>query len=141
MSIYADSSFLVSLYLPDVHSRTAQRHMAKHPRVWLTALHRAEWAHALAQAVFHKRISHDEAQQVYSVFAADRERGPWFEREFPLIAFETCAQLAARYGSRLGLGTLDTLHVACALELQCSEFWTFDQRQARLARTVGLKLP
>ena len=140
MSIYADSSFLVSLYLPDVHSREARRRMSKRPQISLTALHGAEWAHALAQAVFQQRISHDEARQLYSAFAGDRERGPWLQREFPLIAFETCAQLATRHGARLGLGTLDTLHVACALELQASQFWTYDQRQAKLARTVGLKI-
>ena len=37
------------------------------------------------------------------------------------------------------MGTLDTLHVACALELGAERFWTFDARQAKLARAVGLK--
>jgi predicted nucleic acid-binding protein len=31
------------------------------------------------------------------------------------------------------------LHVASALELKAERFWTFDERQKRLARTVGLK--
>jgi predicted nucleic acid-binding protein len=35
--------------------------------------------------------------------------------------------------------TLDTLHIACALELTAESFWTFDERQARLAKAVGLK--
>jgi predicted nucleic acid-binding protein len=34
--------------------------------------------------------------------------------------------------------TLDSLHVACALELKAERFWTFDERQARLAEAVGL---
>jgi hypothetical protein len=29
--------------------------------------------------------------------------------------------------------------VASALELKAERFWTFDERQKRLARTVGLK--
>jgi predicted nucleic acid-binding protein len=37
------------------------------------------------------------------------------------------------------VGTLDTLHVASALELGAERFWTFDERQAKLARAVGLK--
>jgi predicted nucleic acid-binding protein len=36
--------------------------------------------------------------------------------------------------------TLDSLHVACALELKAERFWTFDDRQARLAEAVGLNL-
>jgi predicted nucleic acid-binding protein len=34
--------------------------------------------------------------------------------------------------------TLDSLHVACALELKAERFWTFDDRQVRLAEAVGL---
>jgi len=41
--------------------------------------------------------------------------------------------------SALGTRTLDTLHVACALELKAERFWTFDQRQAKLAKAAGLK--
>ena len=40
------------------------------------------------------------------------------------------AQLARRHVARLGGRTLDTLHVASALELKAKQFWTFDERQA-----------
>jgi predicted nucleic acid-binding protein len=30
------------------------------------------------------------------------------------------------------------LHVACALEMNVQKFWTFDDRQAKLAEAVGL---
>jgi predicted nucleic acid-binding protein len=46
--------------------------------------------------------------------------------------------LARRYGPTLGVRTLDSLHVACALELRAKRFWTFDERQARLAEAAGL---
>jgi len=39
----------------------------------------------------------------------------------------------------LGMRTLDTLHVACAMELKAERFWTFDERQAKLARAKGLR--
>ena len=55
------------------------------------------------------------------------------------ISFDVCAQLARRHGANLGLRTLDTLHVASALELRAERFWTFDERQKKLARAVGLK--
>ena len=34
---------------------------------------------------------------------------------------------------------LDTLHVACAIELKAERFWTFDERQRKLAKAAGLK--
>ena len=49
-----------------------------------------------------------------------------------------CVDLARRYGPTLGVRTLDSLHVACALELGADKFWTFDERQAKLAEAVGL---
>ena len=62
----------------------------------------------------------------------------WQSTPFPHRAWETCVELARRFGPTLGVRTLDTLHVACALELKAQKFWTFDDRQARLAEAVGL---
>jgi predicted nucleic acid-binding protein len=59
----------------------------------------------------------------------------------PEQVFDVCADLARRHGSRLGVRTLDSLHVASALQLKAERFWTFDQRQAKLAKAEGLKTP
>ena len=139
MTIYADTSVFVSLYLPDAHSREAQQHMAEHPRVWLTPLHRAEWTHAIGQHVFQHKITSREAQSVYREFERDREAGVWMEIGLPERALEACIALARNRVARLGVRTLDTLHVAIALELQAEHFWTFDRRQAKLAEAEGLK--
>lgn len=140
MSIYADSSFFVSLYLTDVNSKEAQHRMSGRPRLWLTPLHRAEWTHAVARAVFRGAISNHEARQFYSNFEADRERGLWLEVEMPQIVFEVSVRLAKQYVPRVGGRTLDTLHVASALELGAERFWTFDERQSKLAKVAGLKV-
>lgn len=140
MSIYADSSFFASLYVSDQHSAQARRLTRRHAEIWLTPLHRAEWAHAVAQALHRSRISADQAQTVYRDFERDRASGFWLEMTLPEMAFERCVQLAQQYGAQLNSATLDTLHVASALELGAREFWTFDDRQAKLARAVGLRL-
>jgi len=139
LSVYADTSVFVSLYLPDAHSKEAQRHMASRPRVWLTPLHRAEWAHAIGQHVFQHKISPREAQSVYLEFERDREAGVWIEAAVPERSFEACITIARNRVAKLGVRTLDTLHVASALELGAGHFWTFDRRQARLAEAEGLK--
>lgn len=140
MSVYADTSVIVSLYLEDTHSSEADRLIASYPRPWLTPLHRAEWAHAIERQVFQKVLSRREAREIHAEFEKDRAGGIWVEATLPDSAFELCTELARRYGSRFGTRTLDTLHVASALELKADRFWTFDERQAKLARTVGLKL-
>ena len=140
MSIYVDTSFLVSLYVTDSHSVEAAQRMASHPKCWLTPLHRAEWAHAVERHVFQGQLSTREAQKLYVDFDKDRAGGVWVEVSLPELAFEVCAQLARRHAARLGSRTLDALHVACALELKAESFWTFDQRQAKLARAEGLRI-
>ncbi len=140
MSIYVDTSFLVSLYVTDSHSVEAVQRMASRPKCWLTPLHRAEWAHAVERHVFQGHLSTREVQKLYVDFDQDRAGGVWVEVSLPELAFEVCAQLARRHAARLGSRTLDALHVACALELKAESFWTFDQRQAKLARAEGLRI-
>lgn len=49
------------------------------------------------------------------------------------------AELSRAHSPKLGTRSLDVLHVASALELEMRFFVTYDQRQAGLARAVGLK--
>lgn len=114
--------------------------MALRPRVWLTPLHRAEWAHAIEQHVFQGQLSRREASEVLTQFEQDLAGGVWVEVRLPETAFALCAELARRHTARLGTRTLDALHVAAALELGASRFWTFDKRQARLARAEGFPM-
>ena len=139
MSTYADTSFLVSLYLTDTHTPEAEHRMASGQAVWLTPFHIAEWTHAVEQHVFWRALSRSEADHYHERFQQHRESGLWMEVAMPESAFAVCAQLARRHGAKLGLRTLDTLHVASALELKAERFWTFDERQKNLARAVGLK--
>ena len=139
MSAYADSSFVVSLYLTDIHSPEARRRVQGAPTLILTPLHRAEWAHALGQHQFRGTATSEVAQRAYAQFASDEAANLWRDAPLPENAFELCADLARRYGPKLGMRTLDTLHVACALELKADRFWTFDERQAKLAKAAGMK--
>jgi predicted nucleic acid-binding protein len=107
--------------------------------MWLTPFHRVEWAHAVAQNVFRRALSNQNATQLHSDFEADVRRGVWLEVAIPEATFETAIELARKHVPKLGCRTLDTLHVASALELGADEFWSFDSRQLKLARAAGLK--
>jgi len=140
LTVYADSSFFVSIYVEDSHSKAAERLLSSGARVWFTPLHYAECTHAVAQQVFHKNLTAAAAQQAYRYLEEDRAAGLWVEAEMPEGVFEICADLARRYGPRLGVRTLDSLHVACAVQSKAEQFWTFDERQAKLAKVTGLKI-
>jgi predicted nucleic acid-binding protein len=138
LNVYVDSSFLVSSYITDAHSPRADNCLARGFSIWITPFNHAELANAIYQQVFLKRLTLVEAQKVWGEFQRDYISGLWTPVEFPHRAWETCTDLARRHGPTLGVRTLDSLHVACALELKAERFWTFDERQARLAEAVGL---
>jgi predicted nucleic acid-binding protein len=140
LTVYADSSFFVSIYVQDAHTAAAKQLINSSHRLWFTPLHYAEWTHAVAHQVFHGKMSAAEAQRVHQVLEQDRTEGLWIEVDVPAQTFDVCAGLARRYGSKLGVRTLDSLHVASALELKAERFWTFDERRGKLAKAVGLKV-
>jgi predicted nucleic acid-binding protein len=141
LTAYADTSFFVSTYVPDIHSARANDFLKAGAPVWFTPLHFAEWMHALNQHVFRSEMSLADLERPYKALAQHRAEGLWLGVAIPENAFHLCADLARRHGPKLGMKTLDTLHVACALELKADQFWTFDERQGKLAKAVGLKAP
>jgi predicted nucleic acid-binding protein len=136
--VYVDSSLLVSLYVIDTNSPQAVQRMNQHPEVWLTPLNRTELAHAIQQRIFRNQINEFESHRIWTAFEDDCVAGVWGFVTFPEKAWQTSIDLARRHGPTLGMRTLDTVHVACALELGADRFWTFDQRQAQLAAAAGL---
>jgi predicted nucleic acid-binding protein len=136
--VYADSSFLVAAYIRDAHTVEVLHRLSAKPVICVTPFNRSELANATYRQSFLGRLSLTEAHRTWNSFEADFCAGIWEYRDFPAQSWETCAGLAQQYSPSLGVRTLDSLHVACALELKAQKFWTFDERQARLAEAVGL---
>jgi len=139
LTAYADSSVFVSLYLEDSHSQYAEELLSLGERLWFTPLHYAECCHAIGQQAFQQNLSSAQAQRIYNDLDRDRASAVWVETDLPEEVFGVCADLARKHAAKLSTRTLDTLHVACALELAAERFWTFDERQAKLAKAAGLK--
>jgi predicted nucleic acid-binding protein len=131
--VYPDTSLLLPLYLMDGRTHQAQQRMVQRPVVLFTPFHRAELTNAIYQQVFRGQISTFEARIATSNFDLDCKNGILQMVDLPERLFSDCAQMAERRVATLGVRTLDTLHVATALELKADRFWTFDPRQARLA--------
>jgi len=141
LKIYADPSFLVSLYSPDANSAAAARTMqASTGDRFVTTFGELEVVNALGLRVFRKEVSAAQAQSSLIDFEKDLRDGILQLRGLPEPVFERARQLSRQTTAKLGTRTADLLHVAAALELGVDCLYSFDQQQRKLAQTVRLKL-
>jgi len=139
--MYADASFLISLYSPDTNSAIAGQTMqASVAERYVTVFGELEVVNALHLRVFRKELSAPEVQCSWSDFEKDMRDGIFLLRPLPEQVFERAGQLSRQTTARLGTRTADLLHVAAALELAADYLYSFDQQQRKLARAVGLKV-
>ena len=142
MNTYADTSFLVRLYLTQSDSAKAIRFMQNFSEALpYTPLHRHELRNALRLAVFRDEIDAARRSAALEDVESDLADGilahvpiPWTD------AFREAERLGATHTETLGVRSVDLFHAGVALALGIRQFLTFDLRQASLARAAGLKI-
>ena len=142
MIVYADTSFLFSLYIPDANSSAAAKIMKRiGPPLLATDFAEFEFINALNWRIFRKELRASEVQAVLLSFSMDVHDG--LVRIAPISAatFAHARRVAGTQTRLFGTRALDVLHVASALTLRAESFCTFDKNQARLAAAVGLRIP
>jgi predicted nucleic acid-binding protein len=141
LKVYADPSFIVSLYSPDANSAAAARTMqASSGDRFVTTLGELEVVNAMGLRIFRKEISPAQAQSSMIEFEEDLRDGVFQLRELTDPILERAHQLSHQTTAKLGTPTADLLHVAAALELGVDCLYTFDLHQRKLAQTLRLKL-
>jgi predicted nucleic acid-binding protein len=137
--IYLDTSFVVSLYSVDANSATATVVLqAALLPLLMSSLTEIETVNALGLREFRKEISKTEANVSLRDFEEDLRRGAFLRSALPESVFQRARSLSLQSTARLGLRTADLLHVAAALELGSTSFFTFDLRQRKLCSELGL---
>lgn len=139
---YLDPSALRSVYIHDGRSRVfcAWRSRIR-GALPLTPFGRAELVNSIALAVFRGDISDTAGEAALRDLDEDIERGRLFVADLLWRkALERSVELSRTQTAKLGTRTLDVLHVASAEVLGCRHFVTYDQRQAKLAKAVGLRV-
>jgi predicted nucleic acid-binding protein len=137
--IYADTSFVASLYIPGTHASAALAAVRPlRAPLLITSLGELEFANAMALRVFRNELSSSESGSAFAHFRKDILDGIFRVSPVPHGAFEKAIQLSQKHSSRIGTRTLDVLHVAAAITLRARFFYTFDRSQAELARASNL---
>jgi len=143
MSDYADTGFLCSLYAPDAHTDRAIARMDNlNAPLFFSWLNPVEFRNTLRLRVFRNEITEPQRDASINHLQADLMAGLLQAIE-PIqsnVLLET-ERLSATYSEKLGTRSLDILHVALAITLGSKRFLSFDQRQLKLAKSIGLETP
>jgi predicted nucleic acid-binding protein len=141
LKVYADPSFIVSLYSPDANSAAASHIMQALPADrFVTTFGELEVVNAMGLRVFRKEVSPSQAHSSLSEFEKDLRDGIFQIRELTDAILGRAHQLSRPTTAKLGTRTADLLHVAAALELGADSLYTFDLHQRKLAQALRLKL-
>jgi predicted nucleic acid-binding protein len=137
--VYADTSFLVSLYVQDARSARAAALMADLPPVYWTPLHEHELRNAVRCCVFRRHITSSQREKALHALEADKAAGVLHVA--PLDWPKALAQaeaLGRQHTEAVGARGMDVFHVASAVALKAKRFITFDDRSRALAHLAGL---
>lgn len=140
--VYADTSFLVSLYVQDANTARAVTAVeAGTMPLIFTPLIRHELRNALRLCVFRRQITAAQRESALHDIESDAEAGVLHVTpvDWPK-AFIHAEKLGRGHAEVLGTRGMDVLHVACALALRTKRFATFDERQRQLAELAGLEI-
>jgi predicted nucleic acid-binding protein len=140
--VYADTSFLFSLYVPDANSSAAAAIMKRlKPPLLATDFAEFEFINALNWRIFRKELRAAEEQAVLLSFSRDIHAGALRILPISSTTFAQARRIARTHTRLLGTRALDVLHVASALALRATTFCTFDKNQASLAAALALRIP
>jgi predicted nucleic acid-binding protein len=142
MVAFADTGFIVSLYLKDTTSAPARAAVEAAPvALPLTPLAMLELRNAFNRAVQRQRITAAQRDALWQDVEADIASG--FLVPVPVAAgplHDMARKLSDRHTPVLGTRSLDLWHVAAALILEAKVFFSFDDRQRKAAASEGLKV-
>ena len=141
MNVYADTSFLVALYLLQPNSPSVSAFMRQHGQpLPFTPWHRLEVRNALRLAVFNKAITSQQVKIQLKQLEEDlREQMLLTHTPVDWISVLRRAEnLGARHNESIGCRSGDLFHIAAAMEMDTELFLTFNYRQGKLAKETGL---
>jgi predicted nucleic acid-binding protein len=139
LSVYADTSFIVSLYLRDANSNVATARMIEIvPPLLLSSLGELELTNALQLYVFRKKIDESDLRGALAALRVDIDSGTLAVKPMSEAMYVEARRLSLRWSAKLGTRSLDILQVAAAVVVGADTFHTFDERQKKLAKAAGL---
>ena len=137
--IYLDASFLFSLHFRDSNTASALLLASRAAETLVvSALCEMETINAFGLRVFRGEMSEQNVVNAMRDLESDFRSGLLQWRPVSDEAFQRAKALSRKHTASIGVRAADLLHVATAIELGATTFFTFDLKQALAAQTAGL---
>ncbi len=137
MSTYIDTSALAKWYFPEIGSEDLENWLVEATDVWASSLVRLEFQSLIARRRRVKELSTNDAAQVLSLFENDVKSGSIVIRTVTNAHLENAPQIFERC-PKIGLRTLDALHLAIALDGGANEIATSDDIMGEAAKELSM---
>jgi predicted nucleic acid-binding protein len=140
MNAYFDSAIIAKLYVQEVNSGDVIRLVSAEASPYVfTHWQEIEVRNALRLKLFRQEITLEQLQASLAAFDEDIAAGLWYRPDYVLAeVHDRAALLSANHATVIGCRTLDIFHVAAALTIGTSRFFSLDERQRELAKREGL---
>lgn len=106
----------------------------------MTPFGEAEFTNACEFRVFLKQWTAAKAGAVRDRFLSHLGIGIFQAQELTPEVWQMAVTISRRHTAKMGVRTLDVVHVATAVVLKPDAFFTFDDRQRKLAKAEGLRV-
>jgi predicted nucleic acid-binding protein len=139
--IYLDASVVFSLHYRDANTPAALSLIrnATAPLL-ITSLCELEAINAFSLRVFRREMTTGNSSNAVRDLETDIRSGVLVWRTLPESAFPRANLLAQSLTPTIGVRAADLLHVAAAIELGATLFYTFDRKQHQTAKAAGLSV-
>ncbi|EQA64535.1 type II toxin-antitoxin system VapC family toxin [Leptospira alexanderi] len=133
---------LVKLYYPETDSKKVSTYFEKRGKpIPITNLHVLELENAFDLKLFRKEIPIQKIKLLRKDFQSDLTNGILELKNISgSKSFQIAKDLSGKFTSKLGVRSLDILHVAQAIFLKAEEFCSLDIKQIALVKAAGLKI-
>lgn len=134
--IFFDSSYIVRCYLNEPGSRPVRELAETRGPIAACELARVEFYTAIHRHLIQGTLSANAAAQILDQFENETSRWIWVQVDATLL--ERTSAMLRKSGPMTAVRALDAIHLVCAANNGCTEFYTHDRQQLHAAAVFGL---
>lgn len=137
-----DTSVLISQRVGDRHQASAHSLIEKAGApISISRLNQLEFTTVVSRLKGERKVGPKQVEEILAEFEEHLQSGVLqLVKVDEARLWNQAISLARNHSASLLVRSLDVWQVAFALEMGAGEFWTFDDRQKRLAVAVGLRV-